>query len=615
MARYVLGISAYYHDSAAALICDGEVIAAAQEERFSRIKHDSKFPIRAIEYCLFEAGVRLEDIEALVYYEKPFLTFERLLETYVSFAPKGFASFLRAMPLWLKEKLGLRSIIKYELKRFFKLKSKQLPPLYFSYHHLSHAASCFYPSPYESAAILCLDGVGEWATTSLWRGRGRNIEPLLQIDFPHSIGLLYSAFTYFCGFKVNSGEYKLMGLAPYGQPRFREVILKHLVDVKEDGSFRLNMDYFDYAVGLQMTSARFSQLFGLPPRPVDGPFETVYMDLAASIQSVTEEIVLRLARTLQEKTGESHLCLAGGVALNCVANGKVQRARIFDSVWVQPAAGDAGGALGAALAFWHLKLRQPRVIPKQKDAMKNGYLGPSYSQEQIESFLIENKITFEVMSEKVLCQEVAQLLASGKVVGWFRGRMEYGPRALGARSILADPRSVEMQHLVNRKVKFRESFRPLAPVVLKEKMKRYFAADQESPYMLMTYPVAETQLLPLSASEREAVGFEKLRVHRSQIASVTHVDQSARVQTIRREDNPEYYLLLEEFEKLTGVPVLINTSFNVRGEPIVCTPHEAIDCFKNTDIDYVVLENCLIDKTLQEFPKRESDWASHFLPD
>jgi carbamoyltransferase len=562
-----------------------------------------------------EGGIRVEDLSAIVYYEKPFLTFERLLETYISFAPRGFSSFLRAMPVWLKQKLGLRSMLKHEFKTHFGVKKSQLPPLYFSYHHLSHAASSFYPSPFDSAAILCMDGVGEWATTSVWRGRGSTLEPLLQIDFPHSIGLLYSAFTFFCGFKVNSGEYKLMGLAPYGEPRFRDIILENLIDLKDDGSFRLDMEYFDFAVGLKMTNDKFAQLFGCKPRKSEDPYDPIYIDLAASIQSVTEEVVLRMGKAIRVKTGEKNLCLAGGVALNCVANGKLQNARIFENVWVQPAAGDAGGAVGAALAYWHLGQSHHRLIAKAKDGMKNGYLGPEFSQEAIESYLLENKITFEVMNTKILCKEVARLLADGKVVGWFRGRMEYGPRALGARSILADPRSVEMQHLVNRKVKFRESFRPLAPVVLKERAQDFFVSDSESPYMLMTFPVSADKLKALSMAERQAVGLEKLRLNRSVIASVTHVDQSSRVQTISREDNPAYYALIEEFEKLTGVPVLINTSFNVRGEPIVCTPKEAMECFKNTDIDFLVMGDCLIDKTLQEFPKKEAKWSAHFLPD
>lgn len=615
MAEYVVGISAHYHDSAAALIRDGVVVAAAQEERFSRKKHDAGFPAHALEYCLNEAGISLTDVSAIVYYEKPFLTFERLLETYISFAPKGFSSFVKAMPVWLREKLGLRSMIRHEIKSHFKIKKKQVPPLYFSYHHLSHAASAFYPSPFESAAVLCADGVGEWATTSLWHATGRELKPLKEIHFPHSIGLLYSAFTYHCGFKVNSGEYKLMGLAPYGEPRYKDRILKHLVDVKGDGSFRLNMNYFEFAVGLKMTNKRFENLFQCPRRAPETELKQEYMDLAASVQSVTEEIILKLAHTCKELTGESSLCLSGGVALNCVSNGNLLRHKVFENLWVQPASGDAGGALGAALGYWHQYKKQPRPILRAKDGMSNSYLGPSFSQQQIESFLIENRITFETMSGDKICQEVARLLSQEKVVGWFRGRMEYGPRALGGRSILADPRSPQMQSVVNRKVKFRESFRPLAPVVPEDRAGEYFEGATKSPYMILTFPVSEAVRRPLSEDDRHKQGLDKLKLNRSQIASVTHVDHSARVQTISREDNPEYYKVVEEFGKLTGVPVLINTSFNVRGEPIVCTPQEAFDCFKNTDIDYLVLENCIIDKELQDFPQEERQWSENFVPD
>lgn len=615
MAEYVVGISAHYHDSAAALLRDGQVVAAAQEERFTRKKHDEGFPAHALEYCLNEAGISITDVSALVYYEKPFLTFERLLETYVSFAPKGFASFVKAMPIWLREKLGLRSMIRHEVKSHFKIKKKQVPPLFFSYHHLSHAASAFYPSPFESAAVLCADGVGEWATTSLWHAKGHELKPLKEIHFPHSIGLLYSAFTYHCGFKVNSGEYKLMGLAPYGEPKYKERILKHLVNVKDDGSFRLNMDYFEFAVGLKMTNKRFENLFQCPRRLPETELKQEYMDLAASVQAVTEEIILKLAKTCKALTGESNICLSGGVALNCVSNGNLLRHKVFDDLWVQPASGDAGGALGAALGFWHQYKGRPRQLPKSKDAMSNAYLGPSFSQQQIESFLIENKITFETMSEDEICKEVAKLLSQEKVVGWFRGRMEYGPRALGGRSILADPRSPQMQSTVNLKVKFRESFRPLAPVVIEDKAGEFFEGAKSSPYMILTFPVAEAVRRALNESDRQKQGLDKLKLDRSQIASVTHVDHSARVQTISKEDNPEYHKVVEEFGKITGVPVLINTSFNVRGEPIVCTPQEAFDCFKNTDIDYLVLENCIIDKALQDFPKEERSWSENFVPD
>ncbi len=615
MSEYIIGVSAHYHDSAAALLKDGYVVAAAQEERFTRKKHDKGFPIQALEYCLNEAGISIVDVSAIVYYEKPFLTFERLLETYISFAPNGFASFVKAMPLWLREKLGLRSMIYHEMKNHFKIKRKQVPPLYFSYHHLSHAASAFYPSPFESAAVLCADGVGEWATTSLWHARGHELKPLKEIPFPHSIGLLYSAFTYHCGFKVNSGEYKLMGLAPYGEPIYKDRILKHLIDVKGDGSFRLNMDYFEFAVGLKMTNKRFETLFQCPRRLPETELKQEYMDLAASVQAVTEEIILKLAQTCKELTGERNICLSGGVALNCVSNGHLLRHQIFENLWVQPAAGDAGGALGAALGYWHQYKRQLRRAPEAKGAMSNVYLGPSFSQQQIESFLIENRITFETMSSDEICKEVARLLSEEQVVGWFRGRMEYGPRALGGRSILADPRSPQMQSVVNQKVKFRESFRPLAPVVTEDKAIDFFEGATKSPYMILTFPVAKAMRKTLNESDHQKQGLDKLKLNRSQIASVTHVDNSARVQTISKEDNLEYYKVVEEFGRITGVPVLINTSFNVRGEPIVCTPQEALDCFKNTDIDYLVLENCIIDKALQNFSREERSWPENFVPD
>jgi carbamoyltransferase len=609
---YILGVSCFYHDSAAALLLEGRIIAAAQEERFTRKKHDASFPSHAIEYCLSEAGIAISDVEFLVYYEKPFITFERLLETYISQSPKGFASFIKAMPLWLKQKLGARSIIRHELKQMFSVKKSALPEIVFSYHHLSHAASAFYASPYDEAAVLCLDGVGEWATTTLWHGKSHQLEPLGEIHFPHSLGLLYSAFTYFCGFKVNSGEYKLMGLAPYGTPKYFDSIMNHLIDLKPDGSFHLHLDYFDYIVGLKMTNQKFAKLFNVPARRPETEITQVYMDLAASIQKVTEEVVLKLAIHAKKTTSSKSLCLAGGVALNCVANGRLLREKVFENLWVQPAAGDAGGALGAALAFWHLGLDKPRELLTDKDLMQNSYLGPSFAEPEIEATLRAHNLSFELLDEQKLPGKVAALIEQQQVVGWFQGRMEYGPRALGARSILADPRSQQMQHTVNRKVKFRESFRPLAPVVAEDKAPELFEGCKASPYMILTFPVHEAQLKTVQV---EAEGLEKLNVERSKLGSITHVDRSARVQTISEVDNPAYYQTLKEFEKLTGFAATINTSFNVRGEPIVCTPEDAVRCFLNTDIDYLVIEKYLVRKEEKDRLKKDQQWQSHFALD
>ena len=607
----ILGISAYYHDSAAAIIRDGEIVAAAQEERFTRKRHDSRFPENAVRFCLGEAGLSVTDLKAVVFYDKPFLTFERLLETYLAFAPRGFGSFLRAMPVWLKEKLYQKTTLKAELAVLGGVRKSQLPPLLFGAHHESHAASAFYPSPFERAAVLCMDGVGEWATTSVWLGEGNKLTPLWQIDFPHSIGLLYSAFTYYCGFKVNSGEYKLMGLAPYGEPRYVDTILKHLVDLKDDGTFRLDMRYFNYATGLTMTNERFDALFGGPPRCPESPLTQRDMDIARSIQEVTEQIVLRLARTLKNELEVDYLCLAGGVALNCVANGRVLRESGFRDLWIQPAAGDAGGALGAALTGWHKYYGEPRQA-KKTDAMSGAYLGPRYSSDQVEATLQQAGARYRRLGSDELLNETARLLAEGNVVGWFQGRMEFGPRALGARSILADPRNVSMQSTLNLKIKFRESFRPFAPAVLADRASDYFDLDRPSPYMTLVAPLHESQRLPIPSIEETRIGVDKLKTLRSHLPSITHVDYSARVQTVHANTNPHLHRLLEIFTALTGYPVLVNTSFNVRGEPIVCTPDDAWRCFMRTEMDYLVLEDCLLAKADQPPAPRDESWKQGF---
>ncbi|HZH48778.1 MAG TPA: carbamoyltransferase [Nitrospira sp.] len=605
----ILGLSAYYHDSAACLVRDGRIIAAAQEERFTRKKHDSGFPTQAIRYCLREGQTSLSHVRHVVFYDKPLLKFERLLETYLAFAPKGVASFLTAMPVWLKEKLYLKRLL---INEFATLDGEgALRTILFGEHHESHAASAFYPSPYESAGILCMDGVGEWATTSAWLGEGNRLTPLWDIPFPHSIGLLYSAFTYYTGFKVNSGEYKVMGLAPYGEPKYVKAIYDHLFDLKPDGTFRLHMKYFDYCTGLKMTSDRFDELFGGPPRKPEAPVTQREMDLARSIQEVTEETMLRLARTLHDETGARYLCLAGGVALNCVGNGRLLREGPYEGIWIQPAAGDAGGAVGAALSVWHQYEGKPRT-DRGMDRMNGGYLGPSYTNDEIERSLQNLGATYAELPDDILFSRIAEEMAAAKVVGWFQGRMEFGPRALGSRSILGDARSRDMQSVMNLKIKYRESFRPFAPAVLRERVSDYFNLDTDSPYMLIVAPVKETRRYHTTAPHQGLRGIDLLKVPRSDIPAVTHLDYSARVQTVHRETNPRFYRLLQAFELLTGCAVLVNTSFNVRGEPIVCTPEDAYRCFMRTEMDVLVLENFVLYKSEQRLLEGDSDWRREY---
>ena len=601
----VLGISAYYHDSAAALLRDGQVVAAAQEERFTRKKHDAGFPRHAIEACLRAAAIRPAELDHVAFYDKPFLKFERLLETYLAFAPRGFASFRQALPVWVKDKLFQRSTILSELKSLDP-KVKWDEKLLFSEHHLSHAASAYFPSPFESAAVLTMDGVGEWTTTSVALGKGRELKVHKEIHFPHSLGLLYSAFTYYTGFKVNSGEYKVMGLAPYGEPRFAGLIRENLIDVKDDGSFRLNLEYFDYCTGLTMTNGRFDELFGGPPRKPEQPLTQREMDLAASVQAITEEVVLKLAQGIARETGERNLCLAGGVALNCVANGKLLRKRCFDRLWLQPAAGDAGGALGAAYVAHHLFNRQERKLNGELDGMRGGYLGPQFTNAEIEKRLYDAGAVFETMGDDALIEASARALAEGKALGWFQGRMEFGPRALGARSILGDARSPTMQKTLNLKVKYRESFRPFAPAVLAEDAPKYFEIDCESPYMLLVADVAERERIAMTGEQEALFGIDKLNVPRSSIPAVTHVDYSARVQTVHRETNPRFHGLLSSFRQQTGCPVLVNTSFNVRGEPIVGSPEDAFRCFMGTEIETLAVGNCFLRKERQNPALREN---------
>ncbi len=595
----VAGISAFYHDAAAALVRDGEIIAAAQEERFTRKKHDSGFPKHALDYCLAEAGVKLDQVDLVAFYDKPFLKFERLVETYMSFAPRGYKSFKMAIPLWLREKLFLKDLLHKQLEQHrpdFDWDSR----LVFSEHHLSHAASAFFPSPYKSAAVLTLDGVGEWATSSQALGRDNKLEVISEIHFPHSLGLLYSAFTYYTGFKVNSGEYKLMGLAPYGEPRFVQTILDKLVTLKDDGSFRLNLEYFDYCTGLTMTNEKFDALFGEPARKPDKErLTTFHMDIAASVQAVTEEILLRMTRSVAKQTGERNLCLAGGVALNCVANGKVLRDGKFDGIWIQPAAGDAGGSIGAALCAYHLYKAQPRRLNGALDGMKGSYLGPEYGQREIEERLRAAGARFRVVSDDEVIAEASDALVAQKALGWCQGRMEFGPRALGARSILGDPRSPSMQKTLNLRVKYRESFRPFAPAVLREDAAEWFELDADSPYMLIVAGVKPERRRAMNADEAQLFGIDKLNVPRSDIPAVTHVDYSARVQTVHRETNPRFHALLEAFKQKSGCPVLVNTSFNVRGEPIVCTPEDAFRCFMGSEIETLIVGNCVLDKEKQ----------------
>ncbi len=605
---YILGISCYYHDSAAALIRDGKIVAAAQEERFTRKRHDFNFPSEAIAFCLKEAGITAKDLSYVVFYDKPLLKFERILETYLATAPKGIRSFLMAMPLWLKEKLWIPSLITDSL-------GVDVPLLY-TEHHESHAASAFYPSPFERAAFLTLDGVGEWATTSYGVGEGNTLSIHGELNFPHSIGLLYSAFTYFTGFKVNSAEYKVMGLAPYGEPRYVQRIYDHLIDLKEDGSFRMNMDYFDYCSGLRMTNDRFAEVFDGPARQPESKLTQREMDLARSLQEVTEEIMLRMARHVQKQTGEKNLVLAGGVALNCVGNGRLLREGPFENIWIQPAAGDAGGALGAALFAWYGYLKNQRdVSPEKQDAQAGSYLGPAYSDEEIEHYLQMNEIEYRKVSEDELAEETAELIANENVIGWFQGRMEFGPRALGARSILGDARSTKMQSIMNLKIKYRESFRPFAPSVLEENVSEYFQINTPSPYMLLVAGVTEDRRIPMTDDQERLFGIDKLNVSRSDIPAVTHIDYSARVQTVSRETNPLYYDLIKAFGRKTGCPVIINTSFNVRGEPIVCRPEEAYKCFMRTEMDYLVMGNFIIAKTAQKQLEEDSNWRKEFQLD
>lgn len=594
----LLGISAYYHDSAAALIVDGHILAAAQEERFTRKKHDAAFPHHAMGYCLDAAGIQLSEIDFVAFYDKPFLKFERLLETYLAFAPRGFTSFQKALPIWLKEKLFQKRLIMDELKKRAPTTDWQ-NKLLFSEHHLSHAASAFFPSPFERAAILTMDGVGEWTTTSLAIGQGKELKVIKEIHFPHSLGLLYSAFTYYTGFKVNSGEYKVMGLAPYGEPTFVPTIKDHLIDIKEDGSFRLNLDYFDYCTGLTMTNERFHTLLGAPPRKADEALTQREMNLAASIQAITEEVVLKLAKAIAIETGEKNLCLAGGVALNCVANGKLLREKFFDNLWIQPAAGDAGGALGAALAAYHFHANQPRLVSGSGDAMQGSYLGPRYTQTDTESRLKAAGAVFEVMDDTLLIDACAHALADGKALGWHQGRMEFGPRALGGRSILGDARSTTMQKTLNLKVKYRESFRPFAPSILREEVAEWFAIQEDSPYMLLVAEVLEQHRVLMTAEQQQLFGIDKLNVPRSSVPAITHVDYSARIQTVHQATNPRYHALLSRFKALTGCPMVINTSFNVRGEPIVATPEDAFRCFMGTEIETLAVGNCFLRKEAQ----------------
>lgn len=600
----ILGISAFYHDSAACIVRDGKIIAGAQEERFTRKKHDHAFPTNAVKYCLEEAKLSQEDIDVVAFYDKPWIKFERLLETYLAFAPAGISSFLKAMPLWLKEKLWMGDYIKKELR--------YQGQLIYPEHHQSHAASAFFPSPFSSAALLTIDGVGEWTTCSWGIGSGNKITLTNELKFPHSLGLLYSAMTYYTGFKVNSGEYKVMGLAPYGEPKYVNLILDHLIDLKEDGSFRLDMKYFNYCQGLTMTSPAFDELFGGPVRKSESTLSQREMDLARSIQDVTEEVVLRMARHIRKVSGEKNLCLAGGVALNCVANGKIIKEGIFDNVWIQPAAGDAGGALGAALFAWHQVEDGVRNVPAKGDLQSGSYLGPEYSNEEIISFLESKNIPYHKFSRSDSVSKTAEALADGKVIGWFSGRMEFGPRALGGRSILGDPRKADMQTVMNLKIKFRESFRPFAPSCLSEEVSNYFDLNSDSPYMLVVAPVLEKWRKPMTEEEEKLFGIEKLNLIRSYIPAVTHLDYSARIQSVHADTNPRYYELISKFKDLTGCPILINTSFNVRGEPIVHTPEDAFRCFMRTGMDVLVLEDIILYKTEQQALEGDSDWQQEF---
>ena len=606
--KSILGISAFYHDSAACMLIDGEIIAAAQEERFTRKKHDPRYPKNAINFVLKYSNLKLSEVNQIVFFEKPFLKFERLLETYVAFAPKGFVSFSKAMPIWIKEKLFQKKLLFTKLREHDENYNSD-KNIFFSEHHLSHASSAFFPSPFEEAIILTADGVGEWATTTVALGKGNHLEIKKEIHFPHSLGLLYSAFTYYCGFKVNSGEYKLMGLAPYGKPIFEDKI-KTIVDIKEDGTFRLNQKYFNYATGLTMTNNNFHSLFGKEPRNPKDKITQFHMDIAASVQKVTEEIMIKLSKAIRNEYKIKNLCMAGGVALNCVANGKILREKIFDNIWIQPAAGDAGGSLGAALALWYLEQGNKRKI-NRKDNMKGSYLGTEFNQQEIENELLSVGAKFEVFDYKKLIDKTSELLINQKAIGWFQGRMEFGPRALGARSILGDPRSEKMQKNLNLKVKYRESFRPFAPSILKENLMDWFDLDTESPYMLLVADIKEEKKIEMTEYQKKLFGIDKLNIKRSEIPAVTHVDYSARVQTVTKETNKYYYDLIEKFKEKTGCPLLVNTSFNVRGEPIVNNPIDAFNCFMGTELDYLIIGNCVLDKSKQDL-KLKKNYSKKF---
>jgi len=600
----ILGISAFYHDSAACLVQDGKIVAAAQEERFTRKKHDYSFPTKAIDFCLDYGGITGEDLDIVAFYDKPLLKFERILETYLTYAPSGFASFIKAIPLWIKQKIWMKDLIQKNLN-FEKT-------VLFPEHHESHAASAFFPSPYPEAAFLTVDGVGEWTTSSYGVGQGNQVEIIADIQFPHSLGLLYSAFTYYTGFKVNSGEYKIMGLAPYGEPKYKDLIYQELIDVKPDGSFVMNMDYFNYCAGLTMTNSKFSKLFGGPPRKPESKLTQKEMDLARSVQEVTEEIILKMGQHIRKETGMKQLCLAGGVALNCVSNGKLLRSDVFDDIWIQPAAGDAGGALGAALYTWYQYLDNPRATERDGDDQSGSYLGPGFSNDRIQEYLEREKIPYEELNPEQIGERIASLIADEKVIGWFQGRMEFGPRALGARSIIGDARSPKMQEVMNLKIKFRESFRPFAPSVLGEKVSDYFELDRASPYMLLVAQVKKERQKEMTKEQAQLFGLEKLNIARSDIPAITHVDYSARVQTVHAETNPRYHQMLRAFDENHGAGVIINTSFNVRGEPIVCTPVDAFRCFMRTDMDYLIMDTFLLDKTQQTPLTDDTDWRKEF---
>ena len=601
---YILGISSYYHDSAACLLKDGEIIAAAQEERFTRKKHDQNFPSNAIKYCLNEAGINSSDLEIVAFYDKPFLKFERILETYLAFAPKGLSSFLKAIPLWIKKKLWIKELIKEELN--------YSGTVLFPEHHASHAASAFYASPFQDAAFLTMDGVGEWATTSYGIGNGNKMEMLADIKFPHSLGLLYSAITYYTGFRVNSGEYKVMGLAPYGEPKYKNLIYKHLIDVKDDGSFIMDMSYFNYSVGLTMTNQKFDNLFGGPPREPESELTQKEMDIARSVQEVTEEIVMKMAKHVQKTTKKKYLCLAGGVALNCVSNGKLLRSGLFDDIYIQPAAGDAGGALGCALIAWYQHLGNERNADGKNDFMKGAYLGPEFSNDEIKEYLDKKGYSYQKLKDEDLPEHIADLIADQKVIGWFQGRMEFGPRALGARTIIGDSRSAETQKTINLKIKYRESFRPFAPSVREENISEYFDIDRPSPYMLLVADVHKDKQLKMTKEQEGYFGLKKLNIARSEIPAVTHVDYSARIQSVSKQTNPRYHEMLTQFNDKYGCAVVVNTSFNVRGEPIVCTPKDAYLCFMRTEMDYLILNNYLLKKEDQKPLDNDSDWMSEF---